>query len=67
IINPPEVAILAISAAEKRPVFRGDSVVGRTMMSVTLSADHRAVDGATAADFLRTLKELLEQPAMMLM
>jgi pyruvate dehydrogenase E2 component (dihydrolipoamide acetyltransferase) len=67
IINPPEVGILAISAAEKRPVFKGDAVVGRTIMSVTLSADHRAVDGATAAEFLRTLKELLEEPGMMLM
>jgi len=66
IINPPEVAILAISAAEKRPVVRGEQIVARTMMSMTLSADHRAVDGATAADFLRTLKGLLEEPAMML-
>jgi pyruvate dehydrogenase E2 component (dihydrolipoamide acetyltransferase) len=67
IINPPEVGILAISAAEKRPVWRGDSVVGRTIMSVTLSADHRAVDGATAAEFLRTLKDLLQEPAMMML
>ena len=66
IINPPEVAILAISAAEKRPVVRGEQIVARTMMTLTLSADHRAVDGATAADFLRTLKGLLEEPAMML-
>ncbi|HZL35660.1 MAG TPA: dihydrolipoamide acetyltransferase family protein [Tepidisphaeraceae bacterium] len=66
IINPPEVAILAIAGAEKRPVVRGGAIVPRTMMSVTLSADHRAVDGATAAQFLRTLKELLEEPAMML-
>ena len=66
IINPPEVAILAISAAERRPVVRGEQIVARTMMSMTLSADHRAVDGATAADFLRTLKGLLEEPAMML-
>jgi pyruvate dehydrogenase E2 component (dihydrolipoamide acetyltransferase) len=67
IINPPEVGILAIAAAEKRPVFRGESVVGRTIMNVTLSADHRAVDGATAAEFLRTLKDLLQEPAMMLL
>jgi len=66
IINPPEVGILAIGAAEKRPVVRGEAVVPRTMMSVTLSADHRAVDGATAAEFLRTLKQLLEEPGMML-
>ena len=66
IINPPEVGILAVAAAEKRPVVRGDSIVARTMMSLTLSADHRAVDGATAAEFLRTLKQLLEEPALML-
>jgi pyruvate dehydrogenase E2 component (dihydrolipoamide acetyltransferase) len=67
IINPPEVGILAIAAAEKRPVVKGDSIVPRLMMSVTLSADHRAVDGAAAAEFLRTLKQLLEEPGMMLM
>ncbi len=66
IINPPEVAILAIGAAEKRPVVRGDEIVARTIMSVTLSSDHRVVDGATAADFLKTLRSLLEEPGMML-
>lgn len=66
IINPPEVAILAVGAAEKRAVVRGDAVVARTMMTVTLSADHRAVDGAVAAEFLRTLKAMLEEPGMML-
>jgi pyruvate dehydrogenase E2 component (dihydrolipoamide acetyltransferase) len=65
IINPPQVAILAVAAAEKRAVVRGDQIVARTMMSLTLSADHRIVDGATAADFLKTLKTLLEQPALM--
>lgn len=67
IINPPQVAILAIAAAEKRPVLRGDQIIARTMMTLTLSADHRIVDGATAADFLKTLKTLLEQPGMMLL
>lgn len=66
IINPPQVAILAIGAAEKRAVVRDDQIVARTMMTVTLSADHRVVDGATAAEFLRTLKTLLEEPGMML-
>jgi pyruvate dehydrogenase E2 component (dihydrolipoamide acetyltransferase) len=66
IINPPEVGILAVAAAEKRPVVKGDSIVPRLVMSVTLSADHRAVDGASAAEFLRTLKQLLEEPGMML-
>ena len=66
IINPPEVGILAVSAAEKRPVVRDNQVVPRTVMTMTLSADHRAVDGATAAEFLRTLRRLLEEPGMML-
>jgi pyruvate dehydrogenase E2 component (dihydrolipoamide acetyltransferase) len=66
IINPPEVGILAIGGAEKRPVVRNDQLVARTMMTMTLSADHRVVDGATAAEFLRTLKGLLEEPGMML-
>jgi pyruvate dehydrogenase E2 component (dihydrolipoamide acetyltransferase) len=66
IINPPEVAILAVGGAEKRAVVRNDQIVARTMMTVTLSADHRAVDGATAAEFLGTLRQLLEEPAMML-
>jgi pyruvate dehydrogenase E2 component (dihydrolipoamide acetyltransferase) len=66
IINPPEVAILAVASAEKRAVVRNDQIVARTMLTVTLSADHRAVDGATAAEFLRTLKGLLEEPALML-
>jgi pyruvate dehydrogenase E2 component (dihydrolipoamide acetyltransferase) len=66
IINPPEVGILAVGGAEKRAVVRNDQVVARTMMTVTLSCDHRAVDGATAAEFLGTLRKLLEEPAMML-
>lgn len=66
IINPPEVGILAVAAAEKRAVAVGDQIVARTRMMVTLSADHRAVDGAAAAEFLRTLKQLLEEPGMIL-
>ena len=66
IINPPQVGILAVAAAEKRPVIRNDTIVPRTMLTLTLSADHRVVDGATAAEFLRTLKGLLEEPGMML-
>jgi pyruvate dehydrogenase E2 component (dihydrolipoamide acetyltransferase) len=66
IINPPEVAILAVASAERRPILRGDAIVARTMLTMTLSVDHRAVDGATAAEFLRTLKGLLQEPAMML-
>jgi pyruvate dehydrogenase E2 component (dihydrolipoamide acetyltransferase) len=66
IINPPSVAILAVASAEKRAVVRGDQIVARTMMTLTLSADHRAVDGAVAAEFLRTLRGLLEEPGLML-
>jgi pyruvate dehydrogenase E2 component (dihydrolipoamide acetyltransferase) len=66
IINPPSVAILAVASAEKRAVVRNDQIVARTMLTLTLSADHRAVDGAVAAEFLRTLKGLLEEPGMML-
>jgi len=67
IINLPEVAILAVGAGEKRPVVEGDSLVVGTVMSVTLTADHRAVDGALAAEFLRTFKAFLEEPASMLL
>jgi pyruvate dehydrogenase E2 component (dihydrolipoamide acetyltransferase) len=66
IINPPEVAILAVGAAQKRAVVHGDAIVARSTMTLTLSADHRAVDGATAADFLRTLRDLLQEPGMLL-
>jgi pyruvate dehydrogenase E2 component (dihydrolipoamide acetyltransferase) len=66
IINPPEVGILAVGAAERRAVVRNDQIVARTMMTLTLSCDHRVVDGATAAEFLKTLKDLLEEPGMLL-
>jgi pyruvate dehydrogenase E2 component (dihydrolipoamide acetyltransferase) len=66
IINPPEVAILAVGAAEKRAVVHEGQIVARTMMTLTLSADHRVVDGATAAEFLRTIKGFLQEPGMIL-
>jgi pyruvate dehydrogenase E2 component (dihydrolipoamide acetyltransferase) len=67
ILNPPEVGILAVGATEQRPVVENGQLVAGWLMSVTLTADHRAVDGATAAEFLRTLKGLLEEPAAMLL
>ena len=67
ILNLPEVGILAVAAAERRPVVDGDKLVPGTVLAVTLTADHRAVDGAMAADFVRTIKWLLEEPAMMLL
>jgi len=66
IINPPEVAILAVGSAEKRAVVVGDEIVARNMLMVTLSADHRVVDGAVAAAFLMTFKQFMEEPGMML-
>jgi pyruvate dehydrogenase E2 component (dihydrolipoamide acetyltransferase) len=67
ILNLPEVGILAVGATEARPVIENGQIVPGQMMSVTLTADHRAVDGATAAEFLRTLKLLLEEPTAMLL
>jgi pyruvate dehydrogenase E2 component (dihydrolipoamide acetyltransferase) len=67
ILNLPEVGILAVGAAEKRPVVDGNQLTVGTVMTVTLTADHRAVDGATAAAFLQTLKGLLEEPVSMLL
>jgi pyruvate dehydrogenase E2 component (dihydrolipoamide acetyltransferase) len=67
ILNLPEVAILAVGAGEKRAVVEGNGLVVGTVMTVTLTADHRAVDGAMAAEFLRTLKNFLEEPATMLL
>ncbi|MDP7396057.1 MAG: dihydrolipoamide acetyltransferase family protein [Lentisphaeria bacterium] len=61
IINPPECAILAIGAVEKRAVPVNDAVAVREMMTLTLAADHRGVDGAVAAQFLNRLKALLEE------
>ena len=67
ILNPPEVAILAVGATEPRPVVDNGQIVAGQVMTMTLTADHRAVDGATAAEFLRTLKGLLEEPTSMLL
>ncbi|MBF6175218.1 dihydrolipoamide acetyltransferase family protein [Nocardia blacklockiae] len=62
VINPPEAAILAVGAAQDELRLAGDEVVARKILRVTLSADHRAIDGAVAAQFLRHLKDLLEHP-----
>ena len=66
IINPPESGILAVGGAEATPVVRDGQIVVRNIMHVTMSCDHRVVDGATGAKFLQTFKQMLEQPAMML-
>jgi len=66
VINPPQAAILAVSAIKDRPVVReGKLAVGKTMM-VTLSCDHRIIDGVVAGRFLQELKRFLENPATML-
>lgn len=66
IINPPEAAILAVGTATPTPVVRDGEITTRSIMSVTMSCDHRVVDGATGARFLQTFKQMLENPAMML-
>ena len=62
IINPPEAAILAVGAMSPKPVVRNNELVIRQMMRVTMSCDHRVVDGATGAKFLQTFKKILENP-----
>ncbi len=66
IINQPEVAILGVCAMEEKLVIRKGEQVIRLMMTLSLTADHRAVDGAVAAQFLQRVKQLLENPALML-
>lgn len=66
IINPPNSAILAVGATVKKPVVKGDSIVIGQRMSLTLSCDHRVVDGALGAQYLAALKQLLEAPALLL-
>ena len=67
VINPPEAAILAVGAVEPKVVVTGTGEMGiRQRMRVTLSCDHRVIDGATGAAFLQTFKRFLEDPMMML-
>ncbi len=67
IINPPNAAILAVGAIRDTPVVENEQVVPGKRMKVTLSSDHRVLDGATAAEFLSTLRHLLENPSSMLL
>lgn len=66
IINPPEAGILAIGGIEETPVVVAGQVTARPVMRVTMSCDHRVIDGATGAGFLQTLKGMLEEPAAIL-
>jgi pyruvate dehydrogenase E2 component (dihydrolipoamide acetyltransferase) len=66
VINPPEGAILAVGAATPKPVVRDGQIVVRQLMRVTMSCDHRVIDGATGAKFLQTFKKILENPLYLL-
>jgi len=65
VINPPQSSILAVGAGEERAVVRNGQIVAATMMSVTLSCDHRAIDGALGAELITAFKKLIENPVMM--
>lgn len=67
IINPPDACILAVGGISQEPVVKNGQVVPGNVMKLTMSCDHRAVDGATGAAFLQTLKSLLEEPLRMLL
>lgn len=66
IINPPDACILAVGSIIKKPIVKNDQIVIGNMMKVTLSCDHRVVDGASGAQFLQTLKAMLENPVLMI-
>ncbi|MAL89769.1 MULTISPECIES: pyruvate dehydrogenase complex dihydrolipoamide acetyltransferase [unclassified Brevundimonas] len=66
ILNEPQGAIMSVGAGEKRPVVRGDSLAVATVMTVTLTCDHRVVDGAIGARFLQAFKPMIENPVTML-
>tara|TARA_R110000787_G_scaffold208846_2_gene318846 strand:- start:6795 stop:8246 length:1452 start_codon:yes stop_codon:yes gene_type:complete len=65
IINPPQGAILAVGAGSRQPIEIGNALAFATIVQLSLSCDHRAIDGAVGADFMRTLKGLIEQPTLL--
>ena len=65
VINPPHATILAVGAGEERAVVRNGALAVANIMTVTLSTDHRAVDGALGAEMLGAFKKLIENPVMM--
>ena len=67
VINPPEAAILAVGAVEDRPCVRDGAIAVQKAVTVTLSADHRLIDGALAAEFLQELDRLVREPWRMLL
>jgi len=66
VINPPQASILAVGRAEKKPIIKDDAVKIATMMSATLSVDHRVIDGALGAELLGAFKAYIEDPVTML-
>lgn len=66
IVNPPQVGILAVGSMTDTPVVRDGQIVIRPMMNLVLTYDHRVIDGAPAAQFLSRVKELLENPYLMI-
>jgi len=67
VINPPQGAILAVGAGEQRPVVKNGELAIATVMTCTLSCDHRVIDGALGAELLQAFKNLIEFPAAMLL
>jgi pyruvate dehydrogenase E2 component (dihydrolipoamide acetyltransferase) len=67
VINPPQACILAVGAGEQRPVVKGGELKVATVMTCTLSVDHRVVDGALGAQFLAEFKKLVEDPLALLL
>ena len=66
IVNPPHASILAIGSAERRPVVRGNEIKIEQQMTITLSTDHRCIDGALGAEFIGAIRAFLEEPGLML-
>ncbi len=66
IVNPPHASILAVGSGERRPVVRGNDIVIEQQMTITLSTDHRCIDGALGAEFIGAIKAYLEEPGLML-
>ena len=67
IINPPVAVILAVGGATPMPAVLDGEIVIKNVMNVTMSCDHRVIDGATGAKFLQTFKQMLENPILVLM
>ena len=67
VINPPQAAILAVAAGQQRAVVKGGQIVAATMMTCTLSVDHRVVDGALGAEWLAAFKSVMEDPLSLML